>query len=121
MSLHQEFTKAPDYGIGIAYEPEGLSLIHDPSCAAAIWRPKPLKGFQDWLDVQLPENLPSSRLILRQDTIRNALTNIVATSGLPDCAERNLLVEDISALGHIFSDIMHAPYLLFPVNLFIKY
>ena len=111
MSLHQEFNKATDCGIGIAYEPEGLSLIHDPSCAAAIWRRKPLKSFQDWLDAQIPENLPSARLILRPDTIRSALSNIVATAGLPDCAERSLLVQDISALGHIFSGIMHAPYL----------
>ena len=113
MSFHEKFTGQNFSGIGFSSEPEGLSLIHKPNCAAAIWERTPLKRFQDWINKQKPVNLPKSRLILPPEMVATALNNIVESSGLPSCVDRNLLVEDISALTLIFARTMHAPYVRF--------
>ena len=109
MSFHEKFTGQNFSGIGFSSEPEGLSLIHKPNCAAAIWERTPLKRFQDWIDRQNPLNLPKSRLIVPPEMVATALNNIVESSGLPSCEDRNIFVEDISALSLIFARTMHAP------------
>lgn len=43
---HRVAVSDPAIGVGVADTPEGLSALHHPGCAAAIWRRQPLPGFQ---------------------------------------------------------------------------
>jgi hypothetical protein len=45
-------------GVGVADTPEGLSALHRPGCAAAIWRRQWEPGVQSWLDGLAPDLLP---------------------------------------------------------------
>ncbi|MCR9086874.1 MAG: DUF1826 domain-containing protein [Rhodobacteraceae bacterium] len=96
---------------GIAETPEGLSAIHQPGCAATIWRRSPLPCFQSWIDGLAPEQLPKTRVILSPDRVCDALLEITKSFGMPDCDERTMLVEDVSALAAIFAEVMDAAYL----------
>ena len=102
---------ATPVGVGIATTPRGLSAIQDPGCAAAIWQRKPLEGFQTWIDILEPDLLPRTRVVLRPDVVRRAMTEVVESFGLPDVPQRSMLVDDVSALAAVFADVMEAPYL----------
>lgn len=98
--------------VAVAHSPEGLSVIHSGDCAAAIWPRQPLRSFQSWIDTLDPEHLPSARLILRPETVRDAASHICEMCGTPDCAERALLIDDVAALAHIFAELMCVEHLL---------
>lgn len=42
--LVREVVRDAAIGVGVADTPEGLSALHRPGCAAAIWRRQPLPG-----------------------------------------------------------------------------
>ena len=86
--------------------PSGLSAIHQRGTAATVWERTPLSGFQSWIDALPPEQLPRARVILRPEAVCDALLEIARLHGIPDRPERNLLIEDISALALIFADVM---------------
>ncbi len=86
--------------------PSGLSAIHQPGTSATVWERTPLSGFQRWIDALPPEQLPRARVILRPEAVCDALLEIARLHGIPDRPERNLLIEDISALALIFADVM---------------
>ena len=111
MTFVREVVKEAAIGVGVADTPEGLSAIHHPGCAAAIWRRHPLPGFQSWIDALEPERLPEARKILRPEEVRDAAFQICDASGTPDCSERTLLIDDAAALADIFAGLMGAPYL----------
>ncbi|MEP1793077.1 DUF1826 domain-containing protein [Parasphingorhabdus sp.] len=95
----------------IATAPDGLCAILQPETAAAVWQRAPLARFQNWIDALPPERLPKARMILRSDAVCDALINVAEQYGTPCCAERNLLIEDASALASIFAKIMDSDYL----------
>lgn len=97
--------------VGISDTPEGLSAIHRPDCAAAIWRRRPLPRFQSWIDGLAPDQLPQNRVILPAERVCEALSEITCSCGAPDCDERTMLVEDAAALATIFAEVMGAAYL----------
>ena len=97
-------------GVGVADMPEGLSAIHRPDCAAAIWRRQPLSSFQEWVDRLDPAHLPRARLILRPDAVRDAVTALCETAAMPEDAERTRFVDDVAALADIFADLMRASF-----------
>lgn len=111
MSYLREMVEGAAIGVGLADTPDGLSAIHQPGCAAAIWRRSPLPTFQSWIEGLAPEQLPRARVILRPDAVRSTVTELCASSGLPECAERTRLVDDIAALADIFSGLMKAKWL----------
>ena len=98
-------------GVVSASTPEGLSAIRRSGCAAAIWKRRPLPRFQSWIDGLAPRHLPGSRIILRAEAVCEAFANITRASGMPESPERDLLVDDASALAAIFADIMRVDYL----------
>lgn len=91
--------------------PSGLSDIHRTACAATVWQRDPLPRFQSWIDALPPEQLPKARIILRPEAVCDALIDITRLHGLPECSERNLLIEDASALAAIFASVMDSAYL----------
>ncbi len=111
MNLIRETVRDAAVGVGVADTPEGLEAIRHPGCAAAIWRRAPLPGFQAWIDELEPEHLPTARVVLRQDAVRDAARQICETAVTPDCAERDWLIDDIAALADIFADVMGASWL----------
>lgn len=98
-------------GVGIAEAPEGLSAIHHPGCAAAVWRRDPLPSFQSWIDTLEPRHLPKARVILRPKDVRDAAFQICETSGTPDCDEREMLIDDAAALADLLAGVMRVPCL----------
>mgnify|MGYP001796500454 CR=1 FL=1 len=111
MTLTSDVTRSPATGVGVTQTPEGLSAIHHPGCAAAIWDRAPLPSFQHWLDTIDPGHLPSTRMILAPDRVRDALSKTALMCGTPNCPECGMLVDDISALAVIFADVMGTPYI----------
>lgn len=111
MTLVPDIVHDAAIGAGVADTPEGLSAIHRPGCAAAIWRRQPLPGFQPWIDTLGPDVLPTARVILRPDTVREAAAEICDASGTPAGPQRDRLVDDIAALADIFAGLMRARWL----------
>lgn len=111
MNQISEFSLYSVPGVSVASTPKGLKAIKDDACAAAIWRRQPLKTFQDWIDSLAPTQLPRARMILCPELVHQALSEIVEVSGLPASLEQEMLVDDISALAHMFSSVMETPYL----------
>lgn len=91
--------------------PKGMTAISDPSCAALIWDRQPAAHFQNWINGLNPDLLPKARLILRPDRVCEALIDVAEMCGTPRCPERDMLVEDISALAAIFSSAVKTSYI----------
>lgn len=102
---------APATEIRAADAPEGLSAIHHPDCAAALWRRRPAPGFQSWLDGLDPALLPRTRTILRPHAVRDAMRCLCDLARTPDCPERARLTDDIAALSDLFARLMDAQWL----------
>ncbi len=98
-------------GVGITQTPDGLRMLKDPDCAAAVWQRTPLPEFQNWIDDLDPDLLPSTRVFLRPNTVQAAVTDICDIQGLQKSVHRQRLIEDIAALAQIFSSIITAPYI----------
>ncbi|MEJ8560561.1 DUF1826 domain-containing protein [Yoonia sp. GPGPB17] len=111
MTLHQSLVREQSVGVSLTTTPKGLASIKDPLCSAAIWKRKPLPGFQKWIDERDPADFPRARIMLRSEMVRDAMTDLSDACGLPDCAERTLLIDDIAALADMFSSIMKSRYL----------
>ena len=109
--LVREVVRDAAIGVGVADTPEGLSALHRPGCAAAIWRRQPLPGVQSWIDGLDPEVLPPARVILRPAAVRDAASEVCDASGTPVGPERDRLVDDIAALAYIFAGLMRARWL----------
>ena len=111
MTLQRKVIKDVARCVGVASSPEGLSRIGHPSFAAVIWKRQPLVQFQTWIDGLKTGDLPRARIVLRSELVRSAMTDLVETSGLLGCDERDMLVGDIAALADIFARVMRARYL----------
>jgi len=111
MTLVREIVKDAAIGVGVVDTPQGLSALHRPGCAAAIWRRQPLPGFQSWIDALDPDVLPRARVILRPDAVRDAASEVCDASDTPAGPERDRLVDNIAALADIFAGLMQARWL----------
>lgn len=111
MTLVREIVKDAAIGVGVADTPDGLSALHRPGSAAAIWRRQPLPKFQSWIDGLDPDVLPRARVILRPDAGRDAASEVCDAAGTPFGRERDRLVDDIAALADIFAGLMQARWL----------
>lgn len=111
MTLAHDVEEDVAIGVGVLDTPEGLSAIHRPGCAGAIWQRSPLPGFQSWIDALEPEVLPTGCMVLRPEDVRDAAFQICEASGTPASAERTWLIDDAAALAEILAGQMGAPYL----------
>ncbi|MCG8561784.1 MAG: DUF1826 domain-containing protein [Hyphomicrobiales bacterium] len=111
MTVVREIVKDTAIEVDAVDAPAGLSAIHNPDCAAVIWRRQMLPGFQSWIDALPPEQLPQARVILRPEDVRDAVFQICEAAGIANCAEREQLVDDTAVLADIFADLVPAPYL----------
>ena len=90
---------------------DGLYAIRKPSVPAVIWRRKPVSKFQTWIDSLSDEQLPSARISLPLNAISEALTEVMQISGTPACVQREMLVDDITALANVFAEINRTKFL----------
>ena len=83
MTLLRETLQDEGSGVAMADDPRSLAAFLEPGVAAAIWRRRPAPEFQDWIDALPDEALPSARVILRPDAVRDAMAVLCDGVGLP--------------------------------------
>lgn len=98
-------------GITIASSPADMGHISSPGCAGVIWNRQPLATFQSWINTLASDQLPSARVILRPDAVKEVISIICDSANMANCVERNRLTDDITALANIFSKVMRSPFL----------
>ena len=92
-------------------EVEGLVQLFDGNTAGVIWRRRMHKRMQSWLDTLPVDQLPTGRIVLPVSQVRSAVTELMNISEMPDCAERQLLLDDICLLAHEFDELFAPAYL----------
>jgi len=111
MNIQSQALKSATDGVAIVDDPSSLSTFLEPGCAAAIWRRRPPRSFQSWLDTLDPETLPKARTILRAQAVPDVIGLLCDEASMPNCANRKWFEADVMALSEVFSDLMSAPYL----------
>ena len=92
-------------------EKEGLVQLFDGNTAGVIWRRRMQERVQSWLDALPVDQLPTGRIVLPVSQVRSAVTELMNISEMPDCAERQLLLDDICLLAHEFDELFAPTYL----------
>ena len=92
-------------------EKEGLARLFDGDIAGVIWRRRMQEGIQSWLDTLPVDQLFTGRIILPVLNVRSAVTELMNISKMPDCAERQLFLDDICLLAHEFDELFAPAYL----------
>lgn len=110
MTLLREVRPNAAVGVGVTHDPDNLTIIKKPGCAAAIWQRQPMAGFQTWIDALHPDRLPATRCVLRPDQMSDTLVDLCEAASLPEGPHRQHLIADIANLGRIFCDVMRAPF-----------
>lgn len=110
MTMVQSVLHKAAVGVGVAQDPKNLNILTKPGCAAVIWQRQPKPTFQKWMNSLNPDMLPSARLVLKPQKVSAALSQLCDASSMPDLPHRQHLIEDITALSHLFCDLMDAPY-----------
>lgn len=98
-------------GVTVTQAPEDLHHISDPGCGGVIWHRQPLAGFQSWIDAVNPDHLPSARLLLRPQAVRDAMTTLCEAAQTPENPQRMRLIDDIAALADIFANVMQTTFM----------
>ena len=92
-------------------EKEGLARLFDGNTAGVIWRRRMQEGMQSWLDTLPIDQLPTGRIISPVLKVRSAVTELMNISEMPECSERELLLDDICLLAHEFNELFAPAYL----------
>ena len=92
-------------------EKEGLVHLFDGNTAGVIWRRRMQERVQSWLDALPVDQLPAGRIVLPVSQVRSAVTELMNISGMPNCAERQLFLDDICLLAHEFDELFAPTYL----------
>ena len=111
MTVHKFIAPARNHGVVTTASLQGVREVRDAGVGGVIWERKPLDSFQTWIDGLKPARLPWARVILRPAAVQNAVTAACDNARLPDGPERRRLINDISALADMFSDVMDARWL----------
>ena len=92
-------------------EKEGLVHLFDGNTAGVIWRRRMQERVQSWLDALPVDQLPTGRIVLPVSQVRSAVTELMNMSEMPDCSERQLLLDDVCLLAHEFNELFAPAYL----------
>ena len=92
-------------------EKEGLARLFDDNTAGVIWHRCMQERMQSWLDTLPVDQLPTGRIVLPVLKVRSAVTELMNISKMSDCAERQLLLDDICLLAHKSSELFASTYL----------
>ena len=92
-------------------EKEGLVHLFDGNTAGVIWRRRMQERVQSWLDALPVDQLPTGRIVLPVSQVQSAVTELMNICEMPDCVERQLLLDDICLLAHEFNKLFASSYL----------
>ena len=102
-----ENIEAPN--VSIVKTENKMHNIFSDGCDGVIWEREPLLPFQTWIDELEVNQLPVARTIVQPSMLRDVVKACCDNSKMPITLDRTRLIDDIAALGNIFSDIMNAP------------
>ncbi|MEM9635001.1 MAG: DUF1826 domain-containing protein [Pseudomonadota bacterium] len=102
--LPQTSFKAQD--VLVAEEPEILEDIGLHGVAATVWQRRPKPSFQTWLDGLPARQLPTMRAVTPPEHVEPLVTSACELAKMPDCEERSMLIEDISALALMAGNVL---------------
>ena len=88
-----------------------LARLFDGNTAGVIWRRRMQEGMQSWLDSLPVDQLPTGRIVLPVVKVRSAVTELMNISEMPECSERQLLLDDICYLANEFNELFAPAYL----------
>jgi len=111
MTVHKFIEPAKNHGVVTTVSLQGLREVRAAGVGGVLWERKPLASFQTWIDGLKPARLPWARVILRPAAVHSAVTAACHNAGLSDGPERRRLIDDITALADMFSDVMDARWL----------
>ncbi len=111
IQLRKKVTPAAAEGVSISSGVDGLSSIHSPGCAAAIWQRNQEPEFAAWLGALNTARLPTARVVLTPDQVAQTLEECFEIARTPDGPERAALIDDAAKLAHDFAATMKAPCL----------
>ncbi|MES0882515.1 DUF1826 domain-containing protein [Roseibium sp. SCP14] len=109
MILEQTTSRQADYkaqDVLLAAEPDILEDIGLQGVAAAIWQRRPKSSFQTWLDSLPARELPTMRVVTPPEHVQTLVTGACEQAKMPDCEERNMLIEDIAALALMVGNVL---------------
>jgi len=93
-------------GVARGAAPEVLRRVAEGGQAAAIWVRGRTPGFAAWIDALPPERLPSLRASCPVARVAEAAAKACDMAATPEGAGRDMLCDDIAALGEMFGQVM---------------
>lgn len=106
MSLDFDVVSETTEGVSIVDGPEALDVVLQPDHCAAIWRRQTPLETQFWLDDLEPSVLPKGRVVLPVDAVPDAVNQLFDMSGVPQCENRDWLMQDITTLAQVYATLM---------------
>lgn len=105
-----DLLEKPLRGLALVDHADELAKFRQEDCAALVWQRTALTGFQEWLDNLDVDQIPEGRLVLRPRAIDDAVAQLCDMTGMPSSDGRQLLINDVAALGALFASLMEAQY-----------
>ncbi|MEM7067258.1 MAG: DUF1826 domain-containing protein [Pseudomonadota bacterium] len=93
-------------GVAVIDDASNFNQLRKPGVAATIWRRQLPADLQDWFDNLPIEGLPSARVILRVEAVRDAIDAICSNARMPNTFNRRLFVDDVVSLSEHFARLM---------------
>lgn len=98
-------------GLSVTGQVQGLADLKRDDCAGLIWQRPANRAVQAWLERLSPQQLPHTRVTLKPDVIAGFLRGLCSSQGVPDCAERDMLIADIASLAQVFAGVMRCDFI----------
>ncbi len=111
MNYVREFVQDAAIGVSVVDRQADLDGFLAPGVAAAIWqRPLP-SGFHAWISELTPLALPSCRIIVKPEAVRDAVTEVCEDAGTPAGIWRDWFIDDVVSMADMFAGLMTAEFL----------
>ena len=88
-----------------------LSDFINQSYYGVVWDRQIPINIQDWLNKTDPSLIPSFREICHKNEVSKKITNIFENSKLTNKKDTDWLIQDITNLSEVFSDLMKVDYI----------
>ncbi len=98
-------------GVSVLRDARGLKSFREPACAAALWRRDVPMAAIAWLASLDAGLLPSGRVVLQANAIRETTEHLCDIAGMPKGEPLDWLINDIDSLAQHFADLMQVTFL----------
>ena len=107
MSYSQQQLENAAIGIAVTDTADNFSMLRKPGVAAVIWCRQLAEEFQTWINHLPVENLPSARVTVATEIVRDAVEAIFGRSRIPYNMNRRFFVDDVVSLAGQFAEMMN--------------